>query len=165
MTQRPTPLPAPLEPQAPAHAFIPSTPASSAPLQEPLSPPSPTVPPQTPNPHAEPAQVAGTVSERVHAPLTPPVPTQEQEQPPSVDVQLLPHNQNGTGSFAVPAPDPNAPSPGLCPPPSGGRESGVMERCQPNGTASSQLSPSPADCYPAPKQAQEADPLHTPYMP
>ena|SRR2546421_5716519 len=132
-------------------------------FNNPLSPPSPTLPAPSPDPHAQPEQTSGSASERQHQPL--PEPAAPPSAPPSVDVELMPHNQNGTGGFAAPAPEPNRPRTDLCPPPSPGRE-GVPERVQPNGTASSQLSPSPAEQYFPPANAPaEPDPLHVPTLP
>jgi len=133
-------------------------------FNNPLSPPSPSVPAPSPDPYATPEATSGSASERQHQP--PPQPAAPPSAPPSVDVELMPHNQNGTGGFAAPAPEPNRPRTDLCPPPSPGREGGTKERVQPNGTASSQLSPDPTERY-FPKQPAkpEADPLHVPTLP
>src|SRR5947209_6341870 len=129
-------------------------------FNDPLSPPSPSLPPPTPNPAAQPEEVEGVVSERRHQPL--PEPAIEPSAPPSIDTTqtMLPFNRLPPGMT-----EPNTPQPNLVPAPSPGRE-GVPERVQPNGTASSQLSPSPVDQYFPPANAPaEADPLHVPNLP
>jgi|SRR5260370_26570580 len=125
-------------------------------FNEPISPPTP---PSQPDPHAEPAQVEGVVSERAHPPL--PAPAAPPSAPlPSVDptADLLPYNQMPSG-FPVPAAPPNNPAPGLVAPPAPSREHGTPERVPQNGTASSQLPVDPSQHYLPDAPLPNTDPL------
>ena len=147
------PMDQPLEPGAPRHNVIPAAPQPPQQLIEPISPPAaPSQPVLVPSPE----QVSGTVSERQHQP--PPAPAVEEAGPPTVDVELLRHNELPNGMTPVNACPPQEP------PPSRGRESDP-ERIPQNGTASSQVPVNPARRYLPDRPLPNADPLHVPTLP